>query len=109
MNNDLGRMVLNLDVVVRARGVMEKCSMCIQMTQATILKAKKEGRPVKTGEYETACTSACSTGAMSFGDINNHDEKVAKLQKDDRTFKLLEFVGTKPNVIYQVKVKNDKA
>ena len=109
MNNDLGRMVLNPDVVVRARGVMEKCSMCIQMTQATILKAKKEGRPVKTGEYETACTSACSTGAMSFGDINNHDEKVAKLQKDDRTFKLLEFVGTKPNVIYQVKVRNDKA
>ena len=109
MNNDLGRMVLNPDVVVRARGVMEKCSMCIQMTQATILKAKKEGRPVKTGEYETACTSACSTGAMSFGDINNHDEKVAKLQKDDRTFKLLEFIGTKPNVIYQVKVRNDKA
>ena len=109
MNNDLGKMVLNPDVVVRARGVMEKCSLCIQMTQATILKAKKEGRAVATGEYETACTNACSTGAMSFGDINNHDEEVAKLQEDKRTFKLLEFVGTKPNVIYQVKVRNDKA
>ena len=109
MNNDLGKMVLNPDVVVRARGVMEKCSMCIQMTQATILKAKKEGRPVNTGEYQTACTDACSSGAMSFGDINNHDENVAKLQEDNRTFKLLEFVGTKPNVIYQVKVRNDKA
>ncbi len=109
MNNELGRMVLNPDVVVRSRGVMEKCSLCIQMTQATILKAKKEGRPVKTGEYETACTNACSTGAMSFGDINNHEEKVAELQEDNRTFKLLEFIGTKPNVLYQLKVRNDKA
>ena len=109
MNNELGRMVLNPDVVVRARGVMEKCSMCIQMTQATILKAKKEGRPVRTGEYETACTNACSTGAMSFGDINNPEEKVAELQEDKRTFKLLEFIGTRPNVLYQLKVRNDKA
>jgi len=106
MNNDLGRMVLNPDVVVRSRGVMEKCSMCIQMTQATILQAKKEGRPVDTGEFETACTNACSTGAMSFGDVNNHDERVSKLQNDNRTFRLLEFVGTKPNVIYQLKVRN---
>ncbi len=106
MNNDLGRMVLNPDVVVRSRGVMEKCSMCIQMTQATILKAKKENRPVNVGEFETACTNACSTGAMSFGDVNNEEEKVAKLQDDNRTFRLLEFVGTKPNVIYQLKVRN---
>ena len=106
MNNDLGRMVLNPDVVVRSRGVMEKCSMCIQMTQATILQAKKEGRPVKAGEFETACTNACSTGAMSFGDVNNPDEKVAKSQHDNRTFRLLEFVGTKPNVQYQLKVRN---
>ncbi len=106
MNNDLGRMVLNPDVVVRSRGVMEKCSLCIQMTQATILEAKKEGRPVDTGEFETACTNACSTGAMSFGDVNNPDEKVAKLQEDNRTFRLLEFVGTKPNVMYQIKVRN---
>jgi molybdopterin-containing oxidoreductase family iron-sulfur binding subunit len=106
MNNELGRMVLNPDVVVRSRGVMEKCSMCIQMTQATILKAKKEGRPVAVGEYETACTNACNTGAMSFGDVNNHEEKVAELQEDTRTFKLLEFIGTKPNVLYQLKVRN---
>jgi molybdopterin-containing oxidoreductase family iron-sulfur binding subunit len=109
MNNDLGRMVLNPDVVVRSRGVMEKCSMCIQMTQATILEAKKENRPVKTGEFETACVNACPTGAMKFGDVNNENEEVAKLQNDNRTYKLLEFVGTKPNVLYQLKVRNDKA
>ncbi len=106
MNNDLGRMVLNPDVVVRSRGVMEKCSMCIQMTQATILKAKKEGRPVKDGEFQTACSNACASGAMVFGDINDKDSAVKKMSEDDRSFKLLDFVGTKPNVFYQLKVKN---
>ena len=106
MNNDLGRMVLNPDVVVRSRGVMEKCSMCIQMTQATILKAKKEGRPVKDGEFQTACSNACSSGAMVFGDVNDKSSKVAHLSEDDRSFRLLDFVGTKPNVFYQLKVKN---
>ncbi|MDG2492679.1 MAG: TAT-variant-translocated molybdopterin oxidoreductase, partial [Flavobacteriaceae bacterium] len=68
MNNDLGRMVLNPDVVVRSRGVMEKCSMCIQKTQKTILDAKLDGREIKDGEFQTACSSACSNGAMTFGD-----------------------------------------
>ena len=106
MNNDLGKMVLNPDVVVRSRGVMEKCSMCIQMTQATILQAKKEGRPVADGEFQTACSNACSSGAMVFGDINDESTKVSHMQKDDRSFKLLDFVGTKPNVFYHLKVKN---
>jgi len=106
LNNDLGRMVLNPDVVVRSRGVMEKCSLCIQMTQATILKAKKEGRPVKDGEFETACANACSTGAIVFGDVNDNESKVAHIKEDDRTFHLLEFVGTKPNVFYQLDVRN---
>ena len=108
MNNDLGRMVLNPDVVVRSRGVMEKCSMCIQMTQLTILNAKKEGRPVADGEFQTACSNACPTDAIVFGDVNDKISKVAQLEKDDRSFKLLDFVGTKPNVFYQLKVKNTK-
>jgi molybdopterin-containing oxidoreductase family iron-sulfur binding subunit len=106
MNDDLGRMVLNPDVNVRSRGVMEKCSMCIQMTQATILKAKREGRAIVDGEFQTACSSACSTGAMVFGDINDAEAKIAKLVSDDRMYHLLEHVGTKPNVIYHVKVRN---
>ena len=106
MNDDLGRMVLNPDVNVRSRGVMEKCSMCIQMTQATILNAKKEGRPIVDGEFQTACSSACSSGAMIFGDVNDAESKVAKLAADDRSYHLLEHVGTKPNVVYHVKVRN---
>ncbi|MFL1010738.1 TAT-variant-translocated molybdopterin oxidoreductase [Flavisericum labens] len=106
MNDDLGRMVLNPDVVVRSRGVMEKCSMCIQMTQKTILDAKRDGREIKDGEFQTACSAACSSGAMTFGDINDKESKVAKLKEDNRMYHLLEHVGTKPNVQYQTKVRN---
>lgn len=106
MNNEYGKMVLNPDVVVRSRGVMEKCSMCIQMTQATILEAKKEGRAVKTDEFKTACSQACSTGAMVFGDVNNPEDKVTRLKEDRRAFHVLDYIGTKPNVVYQVKVRN---
>ncbi len=106
MNDDLGKMVLNPDVTVRSRGVMEKCSMCMQMTQATILKAKREGRPVNTNEFETACSNACSTGAMVFGDINHKEDTVTSLTQDKRAYHLLEHIGTKPNVVYHVKVRN---
>ncbi|MGA1227378.1 MAG: TAT-variant-translocated molybdopterin oxidoreductase [Tamlana sp.] len=106
MNDDLGRMVLNPDVVVRSRGVMEKCSMCIQKTQKTILDAKRDGREIKDGEFQTACSAACSNGAMVFGDINDKESKVAKLKEDNRMYHLLEHIGTKPNVIYQTKVRN---
>jgi molybdopterin-containing oxidoreductase family iron-sulfur binding subunit len=106
MNNEYGKMVLNPDVVVRSRGVMEKCSMCIQMTQATILKAKREGRAVNTDEFETACSSACTTGALVFGDVNNNEDQVAALAEDKRAYNVLDYLQTKPNVIYQVKIKN---
>ena len=106
MNNDLGRMVLNPDVVVRSRGVMEKCSMCIQKTQKTILDAKLDGRPIIDGEFQTACSNACSSGAMTFGDINDKESEITKLKENDRMYHLLESVGTKPNVMYQTKVRN---
>ena len=110
MNNDLGRMVINPDVTVRSRGVMEKCSFCIQNTQAVILKAKNEGRPVAAGEFNDtcACASACSSGAMRFGDINEPESEIAKLKNNKRAYHLLDAVGTKPNVVYQVKVRNTK-
>ena len=106
MNNDLGKMVINPDVNVRSRGVMEKCSMCIQMTQKTILDAKREGRMIKDGEFQTACSSACSNGAIVFGDVNDNESKVAELAESNRMYHLLESVGTKPNVFYHVKVRN---
>lgn len=108
MNNDLGRMVLNPDVVVRTRGVMEKCSMCIQETQATILAAKRENRKVTDNEFKNscACAAACSTGAMTFGDMNDKESEVRELYSSNRRYYLLEEIGTKPNVFYHTKVRN---
>lgn len=106
MNNDLGKMVINPDVTVRSRGVIEKCSMCIQKTQKTILDAKRDGRAIKDGEFQTACSMACSNGAIVFGDINDKKSEIAELKESDRTYHLLEHVGTKPNVFYHVKVRN---
>jgi len=106
MNNDLGKMVINPDVTVRSRGVMEKCSMCIQKTQKTILDAKRDGRLVKDGEFQTACSAACSNGAMKFGDVNDAESEIVKLKESNRMYHLLEHVGTKPNVFYHVKVRN---
>ena len=80
--------------------------MCIQMTQKTILDAKLEGREIKDGEFQTACSNACSNGAITFGDINDKDSQVAALKDEDRMYHLLESVGTKPNVMYQAIVRN---
>lgn len=109
MNDDLGRMVLNPDVTVRARGVMEKCSMCIQRTQSGKLAAKRNGKPLKDGAIKTACQQACDTGAIVFGDVNNKDSKVFALKQDKRMYHLLEEVGTQPSVFYQTKVRNNRA
>ena len=110
MNNEIGRMVLNPDVTVRSRGVMEKCSLCIQNTQAVILKAKREGRAVAPGEFNNvvACAAACNTGAMVFGDANEEGSKIAQLSASDRMYQLLAELGTDPNVVYQVKVVNSE-
>ena len=89
-----------------SRGVMEKCSMCIQMTQKTILDAKREGREIKDGEFQTACSAACESGAMVFGDINDKESEVHELKQSDRMYHLLEHIGTKPNVFYHTKVRN---
>jgi molybdopterin-containing oxidoreductase family iron-sulfur binding subunit len=85
---------------------MEKCSMCIQMTQKTILDAKLKGEHITDGSFQTACSNACDSGAMVFGDLNDKKSKVAALHNDNRMYHLLESVGTKPNVMYQVKVRN---
>lgn len=108
MNNDLGRMAINPDVNVRSRGVMEKCSLCIQKTQKTILDAKKEGRRVRDGEFKTACSESCSDNAIVFGDINDKESEILGVKDGDRTYRVLESIGTKPNVLYQVKIRNSK-
>jgi Fe-S-cluster-containing dehydrogenase component len=104
--SELGRMVLNPDVVVRSRGVMEKCSMCVQRIQDGKLKAKKEMRPLKDGDIKMACEAACATGAILFGDLNNPDSRITKSRGDDRSYFVLEEVGIKPSVGYLTKVRN---
>ncbi|MCT4664695.1 MAG: TAT-variant-translocated molybdopterin oxidoreductase [Flavobacteriales bacterium] len=106
MNDEYSRMVLNPDVVVRSRGVIEKCSMCVHMIQKTKLDAKKAGRQVKDHEAQTACTLACDTGAMVFGDSMNKDHEVAELKESPRAYHSLEQLNTQPSVWYQTKVRN---
>ncbi len=108
-NNDLGRMVLNPDVTVRSRGVMEKCSMCVQRTQAGKLKAKVEQRPLEDGEVITACASACPADAIIFGDLNNPESKISKVldhEVNNRAYNVLSEINTRPNVWYLTKIRN---
>jgi molybdopterin-containing oxidoreductase family iron-sulfur binding subunit len=104
--NDLARMVLNPDVVVRSRGVMEKCSFCVQRIQAGKLEAKKAGRPVVDGDVVSAGADACPTNAIQFGDVNDKNSTVAHNIADDRSYNMLEEIGVKPNVWYMTKVRN---
>lgn len=106
--DDLGRMVLNPDVTVRTRGVMEKCSMCVQRIQEGKLEAKIENRPVQDGDYSTACADACPSNAIIVGDWNDIKSMVRKSSADKRSYQALEEVGVKPNVWYKVKVRNEK-
>ena len=106
MNDDLGKMVLNPDVVVRSRGVMEKCSMCVHMLQKVKLDAKKDGRKLRAEEAQTACSIACDTGALTFGDVLNEESKVFTASKNPRAYHLLEELNTQPSVWYQTKVRN---
>lgn len=108
MNDDLVRMVLNPDVTVRSRGVIEKCSFCVQRLQAGKLEAKKAGRPVKDGEVKTACQSACPTNAIVFGDANDKESKLAQQREHSplRMYYALEQIHVLPNVNYLAKIRN---
>ena len=95
---------LNPDVTVRSRGVMEKCTFCVQRIRRAELDAKREGRDIPDGQLQTACAQACPTGALTFGDIHDPNSKVSALSKDKRRFRLLESLGTDTNVVYLNKV-----
>lgn len=108
MNSELGRMVLNPDVTVRERGVVEKCSFCIQRIQEGKLKAKNERRKLQDGDIVPACASSCPSQALVFGDLNDPNSRVAKLVKDPRNYHLLEELHTLPTVGYLTKIRNTK-
>jgi molybdopterin-containing oxidoreductase family iron-sulfur binding subunit len=109
MNNTLGKMVLNPDVTVRSRGVMEKCSMCVQKIQEGKLTAKKEGRRPKDGEIQTACSAACAAGAITFGDKNDVESEIFKqlhFENKERAYDVLEELNVQPNIHYLTKIRN---
>ena len=106
--DDLTRMVLNPDVTVRSRGVMEKCSFCIQRIQEGKLTAKKGGRRLKDGDIVMACQQSCPTNAIVFGDLNDKKSEVSQLTEMERSYHLLEEIHVLPTVAYMTKVRNRK-
>jgi molybdopterin-containing oxidoreductase family iron-sulfur binding subunit len=114
MNDDLTRMVLNPDVTVRSRGVIEKCSFCVQRLQEGKLKAKKENRPLETGandkwDIKTACQQSCPTNAIVFGNVNDKQSPISKIRNVDQTNRLyyaLEQLHVLPSVSYLAKIRN---
>ena len=106
--SDLGRMVLNPDVTVRERGVVEKCSFCVQRIQEKKLQAKLENRVLKDYEIKPACMQACPAGAIVFGNLNDKNSKVSGLFNDPRCYHLLEELHTLPNTGYLTKIRNDE-
>ena len=108
MTIDLKRMVLNPDVTVRAKGVIEKCSLCVQRIQDGKLTAKKERRKLKDGEILTACQQACPAKAIVFGDLNDKESQLVKEISSKRNYHLLEEINTLPSVSYLTKIRNKK-
>ncbi|MEQ8471034.1 MAG: TAT-variant-translocated molybdopterin oxidoreductase [Marinoscillum sp.] len=117
MNNDLGKMVLNPDVTVRARGVMEKCSFCVQRIQSGKLTAKRDGRRPEDGDVVSACAASCPSEALVFGDMKDPNSRISQMLKlkvgeksveaqEERAYHVLEELRVMPNVWYLTKVRN---
>ncbi len=108
MMDGLTRMVLNPDVTVRSRGVMEKCTFCVQRLQDAKLTAKKEDRVLRDGEAKTACMQACPTDAIVFGNVHDKESRISKMREENegRSFYVIEQLHTLPNITYLAKVRN---
>jgi molybdopterin-containing oxidoreductase family iron-sulfur binding subunit len=96
----------NPEVTVRSRGVMEKCTFCIQRIMEARQVATQEGRPFKGSDVKTACQVSCPTNAIVFGDMNDHDSDVSKLIKHNLNYTVREELNVKPNISYIAKLRN---
>lgn len=99
-------LVLNPDISVREKGVMEKCTFCMQRIRTAKDHAKDEARRVRDGEVKTACQQSCPTDAIVFGDLNDAESQIAKFAKSPRGYRLLEDLNTVPRVTYLTKIRN---
>ena len=108
MNDDLTRMVLNPDVTVRSRGVIEKCSFCVQRLQDGKLQAKKENRPLVDADVHVACAAACASGCIVFGNVNDKNSQISKVRRENpnRFYYSLDMIHVLPNVNYLAKLRN---
>jgi molybdopterin-containing oxidoreductase family iron-sulfur binding subunit len=100
------KLMRNSDVTVRSRGVMEKCTYCVQRISAARIEADKENRPIRDGEIQTACQQACPAAAISFGNLNDKQSRVAKLQAGERSYQVLADQNTRPRTTYVAAVLN---
>ena len=100
------KLMRNPEVTIRSRGVMEKCTYCVQRIAAARIESQKDVRPILDGEVITACQSACPTGAIIFGDLNDPLSKVSKSKKDHRNYNLLNELNTQPRTTYLAGLKN---
>jgi molybdopterin-containing oxidoreductase family iron-sulfur binding subunit len=103
---DTVKMQFNPNVTVRMRGVMEKCTYCVQRIQEAKMAARREGRTVREGDVQTACQQVCPAQAIVFGDLNDPTSRVAELRKRDRGYRLLSELGTHPRTTYLAKIRN---
>jgi molybdopterin-containing oxidoreductase family iron-sulfur binding subunit len=100
------RMMMNPEVTVRARGVIEKCTYCVQRIRGAQITAQKENRALRDQEVRTACQEACPTGAIMFGNLADKDALVTRWMKDPRTYRVLEELGTRPRTRYLARITN---
>ncbi|HEX9008920.1 MAG TPA: hypothetical protein VF804_01030, partial [Holophagaceae bacterium] len=99
-------LIYNPEVTVRPRGVMEKCTFCVQRIEDGKIRAKGEDRPLRDGEITPACAVSCPSDAIVFGDLKDPNSKVSQLVKANRSFKVLEELGVKPAITYLADLKN---
>jgi molybdopterin-containing oxidoreductase family iron-sulfur binding subunit len=99
-------LALNPDVVVRTRGVMEKCSFCVQRIHGARWRARMEGRDMTDGDVQTACQQSCPTQAITFGDLNDGASEVARRRAEARAYRLLEETNVEPVVHYLTRIRN---
>ncbi len=105
-NRQLAQLLINPEVTVRSRGVMEKCTYCVQRIQSVKIDAKNERRPILDGEIKTACQAACPTTAISFGDLNDPASIVSQAHSDPRAYGMLSELNVKPRTKYLARIRN---